>query len=502
MGTKQTTPVLFRGERDGVLRARGDWMRPYFFAEKFEHAKRYAGPRTEPIACTLQCARMLDLTEPDPRNPDHRRLIEAFAAEYEDWTCRYSGEPRDAWDYISSGDLYDYEGTGSGGRWNKLFRMALDEFDAIRILDCTDGSAGQAVPVWVTIERSHIHKVSLGEELWARLQQCPIEETIDWLDREHPDLISRAKRLTVIDDEYRLDNLADIVPPEELRKLPDVSLSLTVWRGLPVGARIRPGDWISLTREYAQSHGDRTTEEPCVDALPLVQPTDIYWSGTDMNEFFYLPQAWRRDGMELPEYFASLTQDMVTSLADGELSALTRHKDALAAIDTHVNDVFDPEACGLYHGHAHWARVSNHGIAVARSLALSPLVPYVFGMVHDSQRHHEGLDPQHGPRAAAFVQRERDTLFHFLDDEQIQLLCHACEDHSEGMIDGPALVRAAWDSDRLDLGRVQICPDPDLLCTDYARTPAVILKALELAGAGHLRHELLESVEEDYPSPR
>lgn len=508
MSKALSSPILFRGERDGVLRANGSWMQPYFFAEKIAHAKRYAGHNTEPIACRLQCERILDLTEPDRRNPDHSRIIGAFAAEYDDWTCRYSGEPREAWNFIETGDLYDYEGTGSGERWNKLFRWALDEFDAVRILDRTDGNDGEAVPVWVTIHRAHIRQASTGEELWARLQQSPIAETSRWLEREHPDLLTRVKRLTVIDEEYRLDNLQAIVPREEFQKLPDTSRGLTIWRGLPAGARIRPGDWVALSRDYAEAHGHRENDRPAVDSLTQVLASDIYWAGTDMREHFYLPQAWRRDGMDLDEYLGSLTRDMAMALADGELHSLTRHKDALAAINTHVVDNFDAEACGQYHGPDHWARVSNHGIAVARSLALDPLVPYVFGMVHDSQRWHDGYDPKHGPRAAAFAHTEREGLFAFLTEDDFRLLCHACEDHSEGYIEAPAIVQASFDSDRLDLGRIDVCPDPDLLCTEYARNPGVIHRALELSGAHDLAARYVREIEaemndsEAYPMDR
>ncbi len=45
-------------------------------------------------------------------------------------------------------------------------------------------------------------------------------------------------------------------------------------------------------------------------------------------------------------------------------------------------------------------------------------------------------------------------------------------------------MRACWDSDRLDLGRVDVVPDPDYLCTDYARRPDVIAAALDMSGRG------------------
>lgn len=145
---------------------------------------------------------------------------------------------------------------------------------------------------------------------------------------------------------------------------------------------------------------------------------------------------------------------------------------------------FDVEACGLYHGPDHWARVSQHALAVSRSLGIDPLVPFIFGLVHDSQRLDDGADPEHGPRAAAFVRSRRNDLFALLAGDAMEALALACDLHSDGQTEGEAWLRAAWDADRLDLGRVDVVPDPDYLCTDYARRPEVIAAALAMSGRG------------------
>ncbi len=41
--------------------------------------------------------------------------------------------------------------------------------------------------------------------------------------------------------------------------------------------------------------------------------------------------------------------------------------------------------------------------------------------------------------------------------------------HTDGLTDGDVTLQTCWDADRLDLGRVGITPDADLLCTDAAR---------------------------------
>lgn len=331
---------------------------------------------------------------------------------------------------------------------------------------------------------------TIGEQVWERVQADPIEEVMRWIGRDHPGIMERITRLTVIDHEYRLDRLSEVVPEREMRQLPALEHSITIWRGLPTGAQIRPGDWISLSRDYAESHGDRTSERPHVDELPLVQCSDIYWAGTDMREFFYLPHAWRAHGKSPEQYLQSLSRDMLLALADGELHDLARHKDAIAEIYEHATDGSRDAQAHVYHGPDHWMRVMRHSVAASRSLGISPLVPYIFGLVHDSKRMSDDLDPEHGPRAAAFVREQRESLFAFLSDADIERLALACDQHSDGVTHGEAHVLACFDADRLDLGRVGICPDPLYLCTSYAKQSAVIRQALRISGASDLEDEV------------
>lgn len=172
-----SSPLLFRGEPDGKLREHGNWLRPWFFAECLVHAERYAGLGTEPVVCRVVAEKVLDLTDLDALSLETRLTIEAYAAEFDDWTCRYSGEPRDVWSFLEGGDLYDYEGTGSGHRWYALFRWMLDSHDAVRVLDRTDGNDGQAVPVWVVSRRDVIALLPPEEAQRAREQARSQAET-------------------------------------------------------------------------------------------------------------------------------------------------------------------------------------------------------------------------------------------------------------------------------------------------------------------------------------
>jgi uncharacterized protein len=57
---------------------------------------------------------------------------------------------------------------------------------------------------------------------------------------------------------------------------------------------------------------------------------------------------------------------------------------------------------------------------------------------------------------------------------ELDLLALACEQHSEGRVQGDVTVLTCWDADRLDLGRVGQRPDPRRLCTAAAHDPRLI----------------------------
>lgn len=80
---------------------------------------------------------------------------------------------------------------------------------------------------------------------------------------------------------------------------------------------------------------------------------------------------------------------------------------------------------------------------------------------------------EHGPRAARFAKKLRGRVFD-LDDDAFQLLFTACEGHTHERTHPDVTVQTCYDSDRLDLGRVGIMPEPSYLCTDFAKLPATI----------------------------
>ena len=125
------------------------------------------------------------------------------------------------------------------------------------------------------------------------------------------------------------------------------------------------------------------------------------------------------------------------------------------------------------HGAAHWARVRDNGLRLAKQTGANPEVVELFAFLHDAKRRNDGRDPQHGARAARFAASIRESLLD-LPDRDFELLRYACEFHTDGLIKADVTVQTCWDADRLDLGRIGITPDPRRLCTSAAKQPATI----------------------------
>ena len=138
----------------------------------------------------------------------------------------------------------------------------------------------------------------------------------------------------------------------------------------------------------------------------------------------------------------------------------------------HIKNQFLPDWQGI-HGVRHWARVRVIGRRLAKHTGANLKVVELFAFLHDTQRHNDGHDPDHGLRASNWIDGLNGKFFD-LDENELTLLKSACEDHTKGYTTGDITVRTCWDSDRLDLGRVGIKPDPAYLCTDIGRDKTTI----------------------------
>ena len=120
-----------------------------------------------------------------------------------------------------------------------------------------------------------------------------------------------------------------------------------------------------------------------------------------------------------------------------------------------------------YHGLDHWRRVERNGLYLCEFNYAHKDVVSHFAYFHDSMRENEWEDPEHGPRAAAFLKQHREKIA--LDDDAFKLLCRACSGHTHGHKSADETIMTCWDADRLDLGRVGIQPDSKYLFNDEAK---------------------------------
>lgn len=126
--------------------------------------------------------------------------------------------------------------------------------------------------------------------------------------------------------------------------------------------------------------------------------------------------------------------------------------------------------CSDIHGYSHWYRVARNGLLIAKyDEEVNKRVVILFAFLHDHMRENDFMDEQHGPRAAKALYDISDTLLADLSEEEFDLLYTACEQHTESAGTGDPTVDACFDSDRLDLGRVGITPDPDRMCTEVGQ---------------------------------
>jgi uncharacterized protein len=138
-----------------------------------------------------------------------------------------------------------------------------------------------------------------------------------------------------------------------------------------------------------------------------------------------------------------------------------------------------------WHGDHHWRCVTATGLGLASETdGADPATVFCFGLLHDTRRENEAVDPGHGGRAAALAGELRAVGLLPLDDRRFGLLTDALTHHSDGRISAEPTVGTCWDADRLHLPRVSIEPNPALFSTPAARAPGRVLAASALRVQG------------------
>lgn len=122
------------------------------------------------------------------------------------------------------------------------------------------------------------------------------------------------------------------------------------------------------------------------------------------------------------------------------------------------------------HNSWHWEKVE---INAKRLCDLTPDADWnvcqLFAYIHDSQRENDYDDPKHGLRAADYARNLFKQSKLDITNQQLELLCEACEHHNDGQVSNNPTIGVCWDSDRLDLSRVGIIPDPKLLSVQVSK---------------------------------
>ena len=124
-----------------------------------------------------------------------------------------------------------------------------------------------------------------------------------------------------------------------------------------------------------------------------------------------------------------------------------------------------PNGC---HGLGHWERVAGYARIIAAAENLDEWFMLLFAYFHDCQRLSDGRDLQHGPRAADYLMTWTPEALELSEADQHRL-AFACRYHTREIPTDDKTVRACWDCDRLDIGRVGIIVNPAFLFTETAR---------------------------------
>ena len=122
-----------------------------------------------------------------------------------------------------------------------------------------------------------------------------------------------------------------------------------------------------------------------------------------------------------------------------------------------------------HHGLPHWQRVEVNGLALALHTGADADVVRHFAWLHDACRLDEDADPEHGQRAATWVERLYMDGRIDLPINEMGLLYRAIRDHNKGRTSDDPTIGTCWDADRLDLFRVGVTPAERFFSTDAAK---------------------------------
>jgi len=122
------------------------------------------------------------------------------------------------------------------------------------------------------------------------------------------------------------------------------------------------------------------------------------------------------------------------------------------------------------HGPWHWEKVEKNALILAKKTpGADKLVAQLFALIHDTKRQNEDEDPEHGHRSAVYAEELFKQGKLDITESQLAVLMEACKFHNDGQITDDPTIGVCWDADRLDLTRVGIIPNPELLSTQAGK---------------------------------
>lgn len=137
-----------------------------------------------------------------------------------------------------------------------------------------------------------------------------------------------------------------------------------------------------------------------------------------------------------------------------------------------------PDSC---HGSDHWERVEKLGHMIAEKNGADKNVISLFAYLHDARRENDDDDPGHGERAVILLDEILAEGFVEVTAKQYQQLSEALSLHNrDDASSNDISVQTCWDADRLDLWRCGFIPNPDLMFTDFGKSPEMISYARTL----------------------
>ena len=138
----------------------------------------------------------------------------------------------------------------------------------------------------------------------------------------------------------------------------------------------------------------------------------------------------------------------------------------IEAIHEHMTEVAHSS---LDHGERHWRDVARVGsVLCGEGVNADRDVLLLFAATHETQRHNEFDDPEHGERAGELIRRLHGDGTIALGDGQLDVLVEALVGHDRGLTSDHVTVGGCWDADRMTLWRVGKTPDPKYFSTEAA----------------------------------